>query len=828
MEMNRRNFLKTGAAVGALAAIGGGSLVSAAELTQGGKSVSKARQARQAVPSSCFQCPAICGIIGYVENGKVVKIEGNPNHPNNQGRICAKGQAGASQAYDAQRILYPMIQTKERGDKTGWRKASWDEALALVADRIKKNMAEGRPDKVYLMPGRDRSAGYLGRFGNAIGTPHVISRSGTCSQSKKAGFMESWGYDSNWNDYRNAKMVLNFGHGVMESGSVFVGNTRSAIEGIVDNGTHFVTIDPRFSHTAAKSSEWVPVKPGTDLALILAMHYVILKNNLHDPDMVKWFNYSLDDYLKHLESKGYTPAWAEKICGVPAANIERLAKMWATKKPGCVTAYKGVGGHTNGAMTAKAIIILAALVGNLNVKGGTFYNKTASFKAIPGPGSPTAKKTPALKANPLQSEANTTLFENWAAGKGEVDTIITWVHNPVYVLGNAQEKISILKDRKKIPFFVAIDLFMSESTALADVILPDVSYLERNDPESHYPTGGKPWVAIRQPVIKPIGEGKEQCEILRAIAQKIGGDVAKHFELSRADYVKEQLNADVLPGFLNWGGYAKLKEVGVYAQDVAKFEYDGLAKKTVADADLKDSVLDEKTGIYYAPKKTADGKIEEKDGKPVADTAKALGVKLADGKVYKGWNTSHKMIGLFSANWEKQFPGLGLPTWTENETTKGMKETELVLFQYKFPTITHSRTSNNKWLSELRHDNPILMNPVDAAKRGLKNGDKVKVTSKTNSKVFTLKVTEGVRPGCVAGGWGPGHWEYGAFATAGQRTEDPLTGKDMKAELVKADPDYGRIWWKDSGQNVNWLAAPVTDPIGGNQAWATPVTIEKA
>ncbi|MDF2627575.1 MAG: twin-arginine translocation pathway signal [Symbiobacteriaceae bacterium] len=819
MNLSRRNFLQLGAAAGALAYVSGSSVVSAAELAQGGKSVSKTKKERKAIPSSCFQCPAICGIIAYVEDGRVVKIEGNPNHPNNQGAICAKGQAGMSQAYDPQRILYPMIQTKERGDKTGWKRVSWDEALKAVADRIKKNMDEKRPDKVFIMPGRDRSAGYLARFANAIGTPHVISRSGTCSQSKKTGFNEAWGYDSNWNDYAHAKMVLNFGHGILESGSVFVGNTKALTKGIAENGTQLVTIDPRFSHTAAKSAEWVPVKPGTDLAMILAMHYVILKNKLQDPAMEKWFNYPLDKYLAHLEKYGYTPAWAEKISGVPAATIERLAKQWATTKPGCVTAYKGVGGHTNGAMTTKAIIILAALVGNLNVKGGTFYNKTASYKNPAGPPAPTAKKTAALKANPLQAEANSTLFEKWDAGVGEVDMIMTWVHNPVYVLGNVEKKIAILKDRKKIPFFVAIDLFMSESTSLADLILPDVSYLERNDPESHYPTSGKPWVALRQNVMpNKIGEGMEQCEILRALAQKIGPDVAKWFDLSRVDYVKAQVK-DSLPGFEAWGGYEKLKTEGVYAQQVDKFEYDGLASKTVKDEDLKDSVFDGKTGIHYAPKKDKDGKVEMKDGQPVADTTKALGVKLADGKVYKGWNTAHKKIGLYSDKWEKQFPGMGLPMWEPSATVAQAKEDELICFQYKFATLTHSRTSNCKWLSELRHDNPVLMNPKDATRLGLKDGDTAQLKSMANARPFTVKVTEGIVPGTCAVGWGPGHWEYGAMANAGEGVTE---------EMKKADPDYGRIWWTKKGTNVNWLVGPVTDPIGGNQEWAWPVKVTKA
>lgn len=823
MNLSRRNFLQLGAAVGTLAAVGGRSVVSAAELTQGGKSFSKEKKERQVIPTSCFQCPAICGLVAYVENGKIVKVEGNPAHPNNKGRACAKGQASANQAYDAQRILYPMKQTKERGDRTGWVKISWDEAFKTVGERIKKHIDAGTPEKVFVMPGRDRSAGYLARFATAIGTPHQIGRSGTCSQSKKEGFKEIYGYDSGVPHVGESKYILNFGQGVLESGSTFVGTALRVMESMA-KGAKMTTIDPRLSMTAAKSTEWVPIKPGTDLAMALAMQYVIIKENLVDPKMVKWFNYPLDKYLEYLTKQGYTPEWAEKITGVPAATIVKVAKEWATIKPGTVFAYKGTGTHTNGAQTSKAILLLAALVGNLNVPGGFLYSDTAKYKSVgAAPPAVTKKKHVATKSSAISPDAST-LVPTQIAAAGIVDTYITWVHNPVFVLGDNQKQIDTLKDRKKIPFFVAIDLFMSESAELADIILPDVSFLERWDPESHYPIDGVPWVAIRQPVITPIGEGKEQCEILRGIAKAISPDVYKYFELSRKDYVKEQLNADVVPGFLAWGGYEKLLKVGAYVPAGAKPSMMGYAEKEVKETDLKDSIFDEKSKIYYAVLKDKEGKVVEKDGKPQPDTAKPLGIKLADGKVYKGWKTTSLMVNLFTKKWEDAYPGEGLPKWTPSTQAK---EGEFLAFPYKYATLTHSRTSNCKWLSEIRHDNPVLMNAADAAKLGVKTGDVIKLTSEVNAKEFTVEVTEGVMPGTLGVGWGPGHWAYGSFATAGKDTKD-AHGKDIGAELVKADKDYGRIWWQRNGTNFNWLPPLKADLIGGAQEYTVAVKAQKA
>ncbi|HYF93272.1 MAG TPA: molybdopterin-dependent oxidoreductase [Symbiobacteriaceae bacterium] len=809
MSLNRRQFLQLGAATGALAYLGGRTIY-AKELDKGGRSPSATGKARQAIPSSCFQCTTVCGIIGFVEDGRLVKIEGNPAHPNNKGLICAKGQAGVNQLYDAQRVLYPMKQTKERGDRTGWKRISWDEALDEVAGRLKKLREEGRPEQFVVIPGRDRTNGYLNLFTQAYGTPNQFGRGGTCSNSKKEGFEEAFGYESHVAHITESRYALNFGCGVLESTGVFVPNAQRAIKAISSGQCHFVTFDPRLSNTAAKSSEWISVKPASDLAVALAMHYVIIKENLVDPKMVKWFNYPLDKYLAHLEKEGYTPEWAEKMSGVPAATITRIAREWATIKPGTLYAYKGIGTHYNGAMTAKAILLLAALVGNLNVPGGVLYNNKPNFKYPKTPPALTKKKSAVGKSGPTSKDASTQILKLYAEGKDKIDTFMTFVHNPVYVLGDAQLHINILKDRTKIPYFVALDTFFSESAALADIILPDTTYLERWDPETHYPLDAKAWVAIRQPIVKPMGESMPERQILQELAKRIGGGMEQFFN----DHTEESMIAanvkDCLPGFEAWGGFEKLKQVGAYYNPDEKPPQFGYADKEVTD--LKDTEVDEKTNLVY---KLKDGKRGD-----------AIGIKLSDGKVYKGWKTKHKMIGLWSQRWaDANQPGL--PTWIPSPKTTNLKPDELVLIQYKFPTLAHSRTSNCKWLSEITHDNPIWINPATAAKYGLKEGDKIKIKSKVNEKVANIRITEGIRPDTLASGWGPGHWEYGAFATAGKSLTDP-TGKAIGGELQKADRDYGRIWWTENGTLSNWWPEILTDPIGGGQEWATPVTISKA
>jgi anaerobic selenocysteine-containing dehydrogenase len=278
---------------------------------------------RNGVPTSCVQCVAICTIIGYEENGKIVKIEGNPDGPNNGGCICAKAQAGVNQVYDPDRLLYPLVRTGKRGEGK-WKRISMDEALDLavnggaIAGRqvtgLKAIYESGKPEEFMLHYGRNRIKGPLEHFCKAaFGTGTIGNHTSICEGAKFVGQEVSMGKSFDVNDVEHSKYVLILGANILEahtSHSYFAQRLTAARAA----GARVVTFDVRLSNTAAKSDEWVPVLPGTDLAVILAMTNVVLTEQpegkpLYDEAFVnKWTNVTIDELKEHYAR--YTPAWA--------------------------------------------------------------------------------------------------------------------------------------------------------------------------------------------------------------------------------------------------------------------------------------------------------------------------------------------------------------------------------------------------------------------------------------------------------------------------------------------------------------------------------------
>ncbi|MEK7814140.1 MAG: molybdopterin-dependent oxidoreductase, partial [Candidatus Desantisbacteria bacterium] len=205
MEITRRSFLKVGAAASALAAT---SDVWAMELKEGGTDVSIVDKTkwgkgakRKAIPTTCLQCNIEDGLLAYVENGRIVKIEGNPKHPGTNGKICAKGQAGINTVYSPDRILYPLKRVGARGEGK-WKRITWDEALNEMAEKIKAARAED-PNSVMFHYGRDRTGGYTKRFMSAIGSDTMGNHTSTCESSKKVGMEPTWGPDIETPDFAN-------------------------------------------------------------------------------------------------------------------------------------------------------------------------------------------------------------------------------------------------------------------------------------------------------------------------------------------------------------------------------------------------------------------------------------------------------------------------------------------------------------------------------------------------------------------------------------------------------------------------------------------------
>lgn len=830
-EINRRDLFKLGIASAAVLAtgdvIGSSALAGTVDFLEGGKDFSpKTGAERKMIPSACWSCVTRDSMIGFVEDGRLVKLEGQPNSIRGKGKICAKGTAGINQLYDPDRILHPMKRTGKRGEGK-WKRISWDEALSDLAGRLKKLRDEGHPEKFMFHYGRMKASSskiVKSVFLSSYGTKTICNHTSICEGGKWVGQELTWGkhYD-NW-DFDNTKMVVNFGSNCLEAHTNSIPVSQRLISAIVDRGVKMYTFDVRLSNTAAKSTEWVPVKPGTDRAVVLAMCKVIMDAGLYDKDFFNFIKATknrkalIDEKAAALKAHlaKYTPEWAEKISGVPAAKIKSIALELAKTKPACVISYRGAVAHHHGADTERAIQMLAAITGNIDNPGGRCKAVAPHWKYPKGPkNKPKAKKLKILDgfhgdiAYP-NHHANHQVLKMIKDGKAGRPEIYMWYcYTPVYSHGETQENIDILKDENLIPFTVAVTPYYDESAALADLILPNPSYLEWWDWEDMVSPTQIPEYYIRQPFVKPLGESRDFKDVVCELADRMGFPLGFS---SAEEFVK--MSCEKTPAVKAAGGFEYMKKHGVYHDPKAKPKYYTYKKEVKAEDLKKDGVIfDEAAGVYWNWKK-AHAKSEaeaKKNGYLHTKNAyKGYVGQEIDGKVYKGFKPDKvNKSGYFEVYSEllemKNLPAI--PSFTPVPTYEKMGPDDLILTSYKVAVHIHSRSANCKWLTEIAHDNPAKINTVTAKRLGIKSGDKIKIKSDIGEIITTADVTEGVVPGIVAISHHLGHWEYGRYASG---KKAPFAGDN--------DPDLKLKTWSTHGVHPNWIMANKPDPISGQ--WA--------
>ncbi len=830
-DINRRDLFKLGVAGAAVLAAGGAfgtrALAGTVNFVEGGKDYSpETGEERQMIPSSCWNCVTRDSMVGYVENGRLVKLEGHPDSIRGLGKICAKGAAGINQLYDPDRVLYPMKRAGKRGEGK-WKRISWDEALTELSGRLKKLRDEGHPEKFMFHYGRMKASSskiVKSVFLATYGTGTIGNHTSICEGAKWTGQELTWGkhYD-NW-DFDNTKFVINFGSGVMDAHTNHIPCSQRLVSAMADRGVKFVTFDPRLSNTAARSTEWVPLKPGSDTAVVLAMCREIMNAGLYDKDFFKFIKAtdnrkdSTDKKVAVLKAHlaQYTPEWAEKISGVPAAKIKSLALELAKTKPACVISYRGAVAHQYGAEAERAIQMLAAITGNIDNPGGRCRGVAAKWKYPKGPKKkPKAKKlniTAGFKgdiAYPTHGANHQVLkmIKDGSAGRPEI--YMWYCYTPVYSHGENQENIDILKDESLIPFTVCVNAYYDESAALADMILPNPSYLEWWDWEDMVSPTQVPEFYIRQPFVKPLGESRDFKDVVCDLAERMGMPLGFN---SAEEFVK--LSCEKTPGVKEAGGFEYMKKHGVWHDPKAKPKYYMYKKEVKAD-DLKKEgvILDETTGTYWNWKKSkakSEAEAKEKGYTKTKNAYKGYVGQEIGGTVYAGFKPDKvNKSGYFELYSEllkiKKFKPL--PSYYAIPEYEKMEADELILTSYKVPVHIHSRSTNCKWLTEIYHDNPAKINPVTAKPLGIKNGDKIKVKSKISEITTTAHVTEGVVPGVVSISHHLGHWEYGRYASG---KKAPLAGDN--------DSDLKLKHWDTYGMHPNWVMANKPDPISGQ--WA--------
>ena len=453
--------------------------------------------------STCRQCPAGCGNIVRVMEGRAKKIEGNPNHPISRGKLCVRGQAGLQGLYHPDRIQGPLRRVGERG--TGaFESLTWETAEADLAQRL-RNVSSSR---VLLVtePLRGRLALVVKRFVDASGIRYASFESMERSTNLKAAMKQLFGQSSLPEfDLENTRFLMGFGVDLLETWLSTVRYNRGYGEfrqGNRDRGT-FVQAESRFSMTAANADEWVHVKPGMEGILALSMAYVIINEGLGDREAADAMTSGRG--IEALAS--FAPSRVAAQTGVSEERVIHLARRFAQEQPSLAIGGNSAGAHTNGLFNLTAIYSLNVLVGSVGVKGGLFFNPEP---LSPGPGNSPAQAT----------------FAEWqriAESSSDFDIIMFRDANPMHGLPRA---LGFQDHLQNGPFIVSFSSFMDDTTAQADLILPGHTYLESWGDDVPDPGPGYEMVTIQQPTVNPFFRTRAFGDVLINLANRLGGDVA--------------------------------------------------------------------------------------------------------------------------------------------------------------------------------------------------------------------------------------------------------------------------------------------------------------
>lgn len=517
---SRRQFIKGSVATAALGAAAGIGLFGP-ESSYGQLSAAQtSSKGTKFVTTICEQCVWRCGVIAKVEDGVVVKLEGNPHHPNNMGKLCPRGNAGIETLYSPDRIKFPLIRAGARGSGL-WRRASWDEALSYTAEQMTK-IKDKYGAKAMMFNSTDNlSQPFFEILLKAYGTPNYGTQRSLCFNAMTTGFLYTYGTPQPGTDYAKCKYMIFTGRNLAEG--ISNSETQEMIE-MLARGVKVVVLDPRFSKTASKATEWLPVRPGTDSAFFLAMLQVIIQEKLYNEGFVNQYTQGFAELVA--EVKEYTPEWAEKKCEIPAERIRRIAREFAAAAPAAIAHPNWrTSNFINSFQTERAIAVLNALMGNWAQPGGLIPDQelnTVKLGVLSHPPFPPAQgirldgvpwQYPMV---PLVYGVIQTMRDNILTGKPyEAKGWLISRQNPVLSIPERQKTINALM---KLDFVAVIDIHPSDTAYYADVILPESYYLERFD--GLIPIKNK--IFIRQPVVDPIYDTKSSLMIYKELADKLG------------------------------------------------------------------------------------------------------------------------------------------------------------------------------------------------------------------------------------------------------------------------------------------------------------------
>lgn len=720
--ISRRNFLIASAATGATAlAAPHMSLIAGATQPEPIGEV-------KVTPTLCDACGNWCAINVSTRGDRIWKAEGNPISGNNMGRICAKGHAMLHEVDNPDRIKSPL----KRVGPNKFEPISWEQAYKEIGDRVRKIVAKDGPESLFMLRYPEGNDALVIRFIKALGSPNLFSHGTTCFLPRNIGWWLTTGESKPEHDFANARVIVFIGRNpgaglhLRQLREIAIAKTR---------GARIVAVDPRCSEIASTADQWIRIRPGTDLALMLALAHVMIKEDLYQKAFVENHTEGFEEFAQKVES--YTPAWAEEKTSIPKDTIVQLARDMAAAAPSALIhrGYHGAMGtqYKNSLQLVRAVACVNGLMGNFNQRGGLFFGPKVKLgkldkdkfppvppvQAVAADGSGDPERYPLVPAGVGISQSIPELI---LAGKFKAGFVQH--NNPLRTNPNPAR---VIEGYRRLELLVCFDYVLSETASLADYVLPESHYLERDDVVHTSSSYFSKQVSIRQQVLKPKFDTKPVVQIMIELAPHLG--IGKYF-----NFTLDEWNA------------AALKPFGI---EVARLK--------------KEGVID--LGGEWKPGepkfKTASGKLE------------------------------------FSSPTLQDHKLPAVPEWEEPLVTPDLKDPHSFrLIHGKQAFQTHARTVNQKYLKEITimNDwNKVWIHPARAKALGIEEGDCMTISSSVGKGRARARVTDGIHPDCIFVPSGYGVFSRNLHTAFGFGISyndflptyfDPVLGHSMTCEVI--------------------------------------------
>ncbi len=736
--------------------------------------------------TSCVvNCGACCPLRVFVKDGRIVRVE-TDNHGDGNGgrevRACLRGRAMRQLIYSPDRIRYPMKRAGKRGEGK-FRRISWDEAFTTIAGELRRIIAAYGNEAIYRQYGSGTISSTINRRGEFFRLANLLGGyldyHGTYSSAQiQAAAQYTYGQrgSNTISDIANTELAVFFGNNPIETRASGGGPGNDLLNALKKSKARVIVIDPRLSDTAALfAHEWVAARPGADAALASAMAYVLITENMVDEAFIAAYTVGYDrssmpegvppelsykDYILGSGPDGTpkTPEWAAKLSGCAPAVIARIAREIGTAKPACIAQGLGPQRHANGEQTARAIMMLPVLTGNVGIHGGGTGEQESGggvqWPAFPTGENPVKTKIPVFAWDKaIENGPAMTALNAGVQGKDKLDVGIKFLWNSSSnITVNQHSDIvrtkTLLEDDKKLEMLVVVETRMTPTAVFADILLPSVYPAEEDEIYRQGYAAAMEQALVAPRIVEPLFEARTQYEICCGIAEKLG--ILEAYSEGRTQRQ-----------WMEWL-YAEWREVRPeLPQDINEAVRHGIYKWHLEPAVAFREFREDPAAH---PLKTPSGKIEIFSAR-----LHAIGQswELPEGDAVTG---------------APQY----VRTWEGVEDA--LKEKfPLQLIGHHYKGRVHSSYAGLPWLTRVAPQT-LWMNPLDAEKRGIRHGDKVKVHNDRGATLVPVKVTPRIMPGVVSlpqGAWhkpGPGGVDMGGSVN--------MVTKTHMSPLAKANPQH--------------------------------------